>query len=118
MADSESGSPGSYLSFICLSRLVSEIFACHRQMSRQTDNANHYYSWPPHCSGPAIKPFLQWACPNDDPVSKQVSTVHSIRLLYSTKIHEKKYSWNHSSRNMQHAKYMVHLIGLIHIIVH
>jgi len=51
MADSESGSPISYSSFlviICLSRLVSEIFAC----DRQTDNANHCYSWPRHCGGP------------------------------------------------------------------
>jgi len=42
MADSESGSPAFYSSFlvdltICLSRLVSEIFACGRQTDRQTD---------------------------------------------------------------------------------
>jgi len=52
MADCESGSPSSYSHFIVtigLSRLVSEIFAC----DRQTDNSNHYYSWPPHCGGPA-----------------------------------------------------------------
>jgi len=54
IGDSESGSPVSYSSFlitICLSRLVSEIFACDRQM----DNADHYYSWPPHCGRPANK---------------------------------------------------------------
>jgi len=61
MADSESGSPVSYSSFLVtifrLSRLVSEIFACDRQTDslRQTDNADHYYSWPPHCGGPANK---------------------------------------------------------------
>jgi len=46
MADSESGSPSSYSSFLVttsLSRLVLEMFACYRQ----TDNENHYYSWPP-----------------------------------------------------------------------
>jgi len=54
VADSESGSPSSYSRFIVtigLPRLVSEIFAC----DRQTDNADHYYSWPPHCGGPANK---------------------------------------------------------------
>jgi len=54
MADSESGSPDSYSSFLVtkrLSRLVSEIFAC----DRQTDNADHYYSWPPRCGWPANK---------------------------------------------------------------
>jgi len=53
MADSESGSPVSYSSFIitiCLSRLVPEIFTCDRQT---TDNAHHCYSWPPHCGKPA-----------------------------------------------------------------
>jgi len=52
MADSESGNPSSYLRFIVtvgLSHLVSEIFVC----DRQTDNADHYYSWPPHCGVPA-----------------------------------------------------------------
>jgi len=49
MADSESGNPSSYSSFIvtirlCLSRFVLEIFVCDRQMDRQTDNADHYYS--------------------------------------------------------------------------
>jgi len=47
MADSESGSPDSYLSFLVtirLSRLVSEIFACDRQTDGQTDDADHYYS--------------------------------------------------------------------------
>jgi len=56
MADSESGSPDSYLSFLVtihLSRLVSEIFACDRQTGGQTDNADHCYSCPPHCGGPA-----------------------------------------------------------------
>jgi len=54
MADSELGSPVSYLSFlvtICLSRLVSEIFTCDRQTNRWTHNADYYYSWPPHCGG-------------------------------------------------------------------
>jgi len=44
MAESESGSPDSYPSFLvttCLSRLVLEIFVC----DRQTDNVDHYYSW-------------------------------------------------------------------------
>jgi len=52
MADSESGSPVSYLSFLVtigLFRLVSGIFACDRrtddQTDRQTDNADRYYSW-------------------------------------------------------------------------
>jgi len=39
MADSESGSPNSYSSFlvtICLSRLVLEIFTCDRQTDRET----------------------------------------------------------------------------------
>jgi len=56
MVDSESGSPVSCSSFlvtICLSLLVSEIFACDRQTDKQTDNADHYYRWPPHCGGPA-----------------------------------------------------------------
>jgi len=51
MADSESGSPVSHSSFlvtICLSRLVSEIFAAN-----EMDNADHNYSWSPHCGGPA-----------------------------------------------------------------
>jgi len=39
----------SFLVTTGLSRLVSEIFACDRQM----DNADHYYSWLPHCGGPA-----------------------------------------------------------------
>jgi len=62
MADSESGSPDSYSSFIVtihLSRLVSEIFACERQtdgwMGGRTDNVDHYYSWPPHRGKPANK---------------------------------------------------------------
>jgi len=53
MADSESGSPSSYSRFIVtisLSRLVSEIFT----RDRQTDNADHYYSWPPRCGGQLI----------------------------------------------------------------
>jgi len=53
MPDSKSGSPSSYSSFpvtIYLSLLVSEIFAS----DRQTDNADHYYRWPPYCGGPAI----------------------------------------------------------------
>jgi len=44
MEDSESESPVSYLSLlvtICLSGLVSVIFAC----DRQTDNTDHCYSW-------------------------------------------------------------------------
>jgi len=59
MVDSESGSPvslSSILVTIRLSRLVSEIFACDRQMDRQTDgrtSVDHYCSWPPHCVGPA-----------------------------------------------------------------
>jgi len=56
MADSESGSPDSYSSLlvtICLSHLVSEVFTCDGQTDRQTDNADHYYSWPPHFGGPA-----------------------------------------------------------------
>jgi len=57
MADSKSGSPDSYSSFLVtirLSLLVSGIFACDRQM----DNADHYYSLPPHCGGAANK----WSC--------------------------------------------------------
>jgi len=48
MADSKSGSPVSYSSFLvttCLSRLVLEIFAFDRQTDRRTANADHYYSW-------------------------------------------------------------------------
>jgi len=55
MADSELGSPVFYSSFLvtmCLSRLILEIFACDGQTGRQTDNVDHYYSWPPHCGGP------------------------------------------------------------------
>jgi len=51
-ADSQSGSLDSYSTFLVtihLSRLVSEIFARAIQM----DNADHYYSWPPHSGGPA-----------------------------------------------------------------
>jgi len=47
MADSKSGSPvsdSSFLATIWLSLLVSEICV-------QTDNVNHYYSWPQHCGG-------------------------------------------------------------------
>jgi len=58
MADSELKSPVSYSSFLVtirLSRLVSEIFACDRRRDRQTDNADHYYNWPPRCGGPAKK---------------------------------------------------------------
>jgi len=57
MVDYVSGSPDSYSSFlvtICLSRLVSEMFACNRQTDRRT-SADHYYSWPSHCGGPAKK---------------------------------------------------------------
>jgi len=57
MADSESGSPVSYSSFvvtIAFSRLVSEISSVtHRRTDRHTDNADHYYSWHPHCDWPA-----------------------------------------------------------------
>jgi len=60
MAYAESGSPVFYLSFLVtigLSRLVSETFMCDRRRDarteRQMDNINHYYSWPPHCGGPA-----------------------------------------------------------------
>jgi len=58
MADSESGSPSSYSRLIVsigLSRLVSEIFGV---TDRQTDNADHYYSWPPHFGKPANKGYL------------------------------------------------------------
>jgi len=51
-ADSESGSPYSYSSFLVtirLSRRVSEIFAC----DRRANNTDHHYRWPPHCGGPA-----------------------------------------------------------------
>jgi len=41
----------SFLVTICLSRLVSEIFAC----DRWTDNVNHYYSWPHNVAGQLIK---------------------------------------------------------------
>jgi len=54
MADSESGSPVSYSSFLVtirLSRLVSEIFACDRETERQRGLL--LYSWPSHCGGPA-----------------------------------------------------------------
>jgi len=34
---------------ICLSHLVLEIYVCDRQTDRQTDNADHCHSWPPHC---------------------------------------------------------------------
>jgi len=60
MADSKSGRPVSHLSFLVtmrLSRLVSEIFACDREMDRRTDNADYYYSCPlpPHRGGRASK---------------------------------------------------------------
>jgi len=51
MADSEPGSPISSSRFLVTIRLVSEILA----FNRQTDSADHYYSWPPHCGGPANK---------------------------------------------------------------
>jgi len=47
MAESESGSPVFYSSFLVtirLSRLVSRIFTCDRQTDRRLDNADHYYS--------------------------------------------------------------------------
>jgi len=57
ITDSESGSPDSYSSFLVtirLSRLVSEIFTCDGRMDvGRMDNADSYYSWPPHCDGPA-----------------------------------------------------------------
>jgi len=49
MADSESGSPDSYSSFLVtihLSCLVLEIFVSDREMDGQT-SVDHYYSWPP-----------------------------------------------------------------------
>jgi len=54
MADSESGSPSSYSHYTVtrgLPRLVLEIFVT----DRHTYNADHYYSWPPHCRRPANK---------------------------------------------------------------
>jgi len=48
IAESESGNPDLYLSFLVTkrpSRLVLEIFACNRWTS-----ADHCYSCPPHCS--------------------------------------------------------------------
>jgi len=58
MADSVSGRPDSYSSFLVtirLSLLVLEIFACDTHTDGQRDNADHYYrpTWPPHRVGPA-----------------------------------------------------------------
>jgi len=62
MEDSESGNPSSYSHFIVtigLSHLVLEMIACDWQTDRRTDNADHYYSWPPHCGGTAYKTHLE-----------------------------------------------------------
>jgi len=59
MADSELRSPDSYLGFLVtihLSRLVSQIFAC----DGRTDNADHHYSSPLHCGGPAKNQHHFW----------------------------------------------------------
>jgi len=56
VADSESGSPDSYSSFLVtmgLSRLVSEIFAC----GRQTANVDRYYSLPHVVAGQLTTPI-------------------------------------------------------------
>jgi len=58
IADFELESPVSYSSFLVIMRLsclVSEIFACDRQANRQTDNADHYNSWPHIVVGQLIK---------------------------------------------------------------
>jgi len=58
MAESESGSPVSYSSFL-VNMFMSLSFAdiCVWQTDRRTDgrmdNVDHYYSWPPHCHEPA-----------------------------------------------------------------
>jgi len=68
MADSESGSPDSYSSFLVtirLSRLVSEIFTCDKHTDGRTNGrtkADHYYYWPPLCGGPANKRTLNRDC--------------------------------------------------------
>jgi len=56
MADSESWILISYsrlIVIIALPRLISEIFACDAQTDGQTDNADRYYSCPPHSGGSA-----------------------------------------------------------------
>jgi len=56
MADSESGSPDSYVSFVVTIHppcVVSEIFDYSRVTDGRADNTDHYYSWPPHCCRPA-----------------------------------------------------------------
>jgi len=48
MADSESGSPDSYSSFlvtICPSHVVSQIFTCDRQTDGGMDNADLFFQW-------------------------------------------------------------------------
>jgi len=50
MADSESGSP-EFLFEFSISLSFGDIRVWQRD--GRTDNADHYYSWPPHCGGPA-----------------------------------------------------------------
>jgi len=45
----------SYTVTVRLSGLVLDVFVCDRQTDGQMDNADRYYSWFPHCGGPANK---------------------------------------------------------------
>jgi len=58
MADSESGSPFLF-KFHSNHRSISLSFGDIHvwQTDRQMDNADHYYSWYPHCGGPANKHY-------------------------------------------------------------
>jgi len=40
---------------------------------RRTDNADHYYSWPPHCGRPANKTVECWLCAAYQVVKNSVS---------------------------------------------
>jgi len=85
MADYESRSPISYSGFlvivISLSHSVSKMLACDRQTDEQTDNVDHYYSWPEHCGGPAnscIKPSFRcrlWKLPKETKVEVALITI-------------------------------------------
>jgi len=53
MADSESGSPDSYSRFLVNIRLSLSFRDIRVWQTRRQTSVDHYFSWPPHCGGPA-----------------------------------------------------------------
>jgi len=58
------GKPGFLFEFPSNHTSISRSFGDMRKWrtDRQTDSADHYYSWPPHCDGPGNKVSLADAC--------------------------------------------------------